>query len=70
MIVNNAKIISEAEMSQTLEEMKASDQKIIEKSQKNAERYEELSKRASVIKKQNEEYLEEIKKLEFDIEIL
>ena len=36
MIVNNAKIISEAEMSQTLEEMKASDQKIIEKSQKNA----------------------------------
>lgn len=70
MIVNNAKIISEAEMSQTLDEMKASDQNIIEKSQKNAERYEDLSKRASVIKKQNEEYLEEIKKLEFDIEIL
>ena len=43
MIVNNAKMISEAEMSQTLEGMKMADQKIIEKSQENAQKFEQLN---------------------------
>lgn len=45
MIVNNAKAISEWEMSDELKKMFESDTQIIKHSQQNSEKYEQLSKK-------------------------
>jgi GTP-binding protein EngB required for normal cell division len=68
--VNNAKTISEWEMNDHINKMREEDQKIIKASRFNTEKYEALMKKLNKIKSENENYLEEIKNLEFEIEVL